>query len=258
LAAFPTNDVGNNLRLTRFWQIRDDARSDEIFQRWIDFPYFELDGDQLSVHNLPSRQIIPEAHPLGERLGASLANLSTLYLVIHQLMNPDVPLDVAPPLELQPYYDDYPGPEPSDLRSNGGVHLLTFTEPDSPALADAWQITAKLVERIQNLANDCGAAMAVAILPSHLDQAAFAQTINERLAESGPFLANSHFRSAEQHLASLVEDLGISYINLTDVMGGSDQQVFLPLDGHFTSYGHEQAANALYDWLIAEDWFPQF
>ena len=124
-------------------------------------------------------------------------------------------------------------------------------------MADAWRITVKLIERMQQIANDCSAEMAVVVVPSHLDQAAFAESINARLAQGGAFLANRRFRSAEQHLASLVDELGIPYLNLTDVMSGSDQQVFLPGDGHFTSFGHEQAASALYDWLIAGEWLPQ-
>jgi lysophospholipase L1-like esterase len=271
LAAFPTNDIGNNHRVTSAWQIRDTASSEAVFKWFLASPYHELsENGELVEHNVPmqddplsSNQVYPLT--LGERIGSILARYSRIYRIIHRASRLREDASTAPaPSELDMFYDDYQGVEPPDVRNNGGVNILTYLEPDTPVMGEAWAITEQIIRRMREVAQNCGAEIIVTfVIPPRVDRQAnntlFTTRLQALTAENPSFWGDYRYRDADQRFASLMEtQLGLPTLHLGDVLAGQDNdQVFIPGDGHFTPLGHQLVADALYRWMIEEGWLPQ-
>lgn len=117
----------------------------------------------------------------------------------------------------------------------------------------AWTVTTETVRLLDEAARERGAALGVFLIPPRLRvESAFHEAIRQRYPETA-----FHFAQPHRRMRQFLEENGIPCLDLAPPMIEAAQSRRAPLyfrlrDEHWTSHGHEAAANAVLQWLDAE------
>jgi hypothetical protein len=126
--------------------------------------------------------------------------------------------------------------------------LYTFVKPEEqpPAVAEAWNVTDELIERIAQLTRARGIAYVGLVVPFELQVRKQAWDDFARL-EPRPPMSRDY---PERRLAALFARLGVPSVVLLDELQPYVNEVLPYVGGHLSVVGHRRAAEALYRRLL--------
>ena len=132
-------------------------------------------------------------------------------------------------------------------------HFNLFKKTETSRVARNLKLTEKLLEKFKEEVNAIGSQFVILFVPFRAS--VYPKMWNDTLAiydldqnEYDPDLLS-------KRLARISERLGIDYIDPTKTFRArlnDPNDLYLPLDGHWTAFGHETAAEVLSDYLIAK------
>jgi hypothetical protein len=135
-------------------------------------------------------------------------------------------------------------------------HHMVFTQEYGPEMQKAWEVTRKLISRLNEEASTLGISFAVVSIPFR--EQVYDSHWEYLLNMAGMRALELTRNKPDQLLSHYLGSAQIPFLQLLPRFrkAAKDLELYQDRDNHLSAQGHHLAAHLIYDWLVEEKLVP--